>query len=90
METSESERRIMRALDEVYMIDPCIGSRRLAVKLREGYGMETNRLESRTQQHFFNVGFQWSRLAALDLARFWHWNKKRFRVFSRLQFSFHN
>ena len=35
METSESERRIMRALDEVYMIDPCMGSRRLVDKLRE-------------------------------------------------------
>ena len=43
MEQSESDRKIIRALDEIYMIDPCMGTRRLVVKLREDYGIETNR-----------------------------------------------
>ena len=43
MKQSEEERNLKRALDEIYMIDPCMGSRRLVVKLREDYGIETNR-----------------------------------------------
>ena len=43
MEQSDSDRRIIRSLDEIYMIDPCMGTRRLVVKLREDYGIETNR-----------------------------------------------
>ena len=43
MEQSESDRRMIRALDEIYLIDPCMGSRRLVGKLLDDYGIESNR-----------------------------------------------
>ena len=43
MKQSEEERNLKRALDEIYMIDPCMGSRRLVTKLSEDYGMGSNR-----------------------------------------------
>lgn len=61
METSESERRIMRALDEVYMIDPCMGSRRLVVKLREGYGLETHRKQVQRLRREMGIETIWCR-----------------------------
>ena len=41
MKQSEEERKLARALDKIYMIDPCMGSRRLVTKLNEGYGIGT-------------------------------------------------
>ena len=61
METSESERRIMRELDEVYMIDPCMGSRRLVDKLREGYGLETNRKQMQRLRREMGIETIWCR-----------------------------
>mgnify|MGYP000542161867 FL=1 len=43
MKQSEEERALARALDKIYMIDPCMGSRRLVTKLNEGYGIGSNR-----------------------------------------------
>ena len=43
MKQSEEERKLARALDKIYMIDPCMGSRRLVTKLNEGYGIGSNR-----------------------------------------------
>ncbi len=43
MKQSEEERNLKRALDEIYMIDPCMGSRRLVTKLSEDYGIGSNR-----------------------------------------------
>lgn len=61
MGTSESERRIMRSLDEVYMIDPCMGSRRLVVKLRDGYGLETNRKQVQRLRREMGIETIWCR-----------------------------
>lgn len=35
--------RIKRLLDEIYMVDPCLGSRRLAAVLKRDHGVEVNR-----------------------------------------------
>lgn len=35
--------RIKRLLDEIYMIDPCLGSRRLVTVLKRDYGVTINR-----------------------------------------------
>jgi len=43
MKQSEEERALARALDKIYMIDPCMGSRRLVTKLNESYGIGSNR-----------------------------------------------
>lgn len=61
MEQSESYRRIIRALDEIYMIDPCMGSRRLVVKLREDYGIETNRKHVQRLRQKIGIETIWCR-----------------------------
>ena len=35
--------RIKRLLDEIFMIDPCLGSRRLVTVLKRDHGVEINR-----------------------------------------------
>ena len=40
---STGDLRIKRLLDELYLIDPCLGSRRLVVVLRRDYGIKVNR-----------------------------------------------
>ncbi len=40
---SEEDRRIKRTLDEIYLIDPCLGSRRLVTVLKRDYGLKVNR-----------------------------------------------
>lgn len=40
---SEEDRRIKRLLDEIYMIDPCLGSRRLVTVLERDHGVKINR-----------------------------------------------
>lgn len=40
---SEEDRQIKRRLDEIYLIDPCLGSRRLATVLERDYGLKANR-----------------------------------------------
>ena len=35
--------RIKRLLDEIYMVDPCLGSRRLVTVLKRDHGVEINR-----------------------------------------------
>ena len=35
--------RIKRLLDEIFMIDPCLGSRRLVTGLKRDHGVEINR-----------------------------------------------
>lgn len=37
------DQRIKRILDEIYLIDPCLGSRRLVTILKRDYGIEINR-----------------------------------------------
>jgi putative transposase len=61
MEQSESDRRIVRVLDEIYMIDPCMGSRRLVVKLREDYGIETNRKHVQRLRQKMGIETIWCR-----------------------------
>lgn len=40
---SAQNRRIKRLLDEIYLLDPCVGSRRLVTVLERDYGIEVNR-----------------------------------------------
>jgi len=40
---SEEDLRIKRILDEIYMIDPCLGSRRLVTVLKRDHGIAVNR-----------------------------------------------
>ena len=40
---SEEDRQIKRRLDEIYLIDPCLGSRRLVTVLERDYGLKANR-----------------------------------------------
>ena len=35
--------RIKRLLDEIYMVDPCLGSRKLVTLLKRDHGVEVNR-----------------------------------------------
>jgi len=39
--------RIKRLLDEIYLIDPCLGSRKLVTLLKRDHGMEINRKRMR-------------------------------------------
>lgn len=43
VEPSEAETVLRRVLDELYLKDPCLGSRRLVTVLARDYGMEINR-----------------------------------------------
>jgi putative transposase len=52
---------MMRAIDEVYMIDPCMGSRRLAPKLQEDYGLETNRKQVQRLRREMGIETIWCR-----------------------------
>ena len=61
METSESDSMIMRVLDKVYMLDPCMGSRRLAVKLGEDYELETNRKQVQRLRREMGIETIWCR-----------------------------
>ena len=40
---SKEDLRIKRLLDELYMIDPCLGTRRLKTILKRDYGLVVNR-----------------------------------------------
>jgi putative transposase len=40
---SEEDRQLMRLMDEIYLIDPCIGTRRLVGLLKREHGMRVNR-----------------------------------------------
>jgi putative transposase len=61
MEQNESDQRITRALDEIYTIDPCMGTRRLVVKLREDYGIETNRKHVQRLRREMGIETIWCR-----------------------------
>ena len=43
VEEDPEEIRIKRLLDEIYLIDPCLGSRRLATVLKRDHGLKVNR-----------------------------------------------
>ncbi len=43
VEESEEDRRIKRLLDEIYLKDPTLGSRRLVTVLQRDYGLKVNR-----------------------------------------------
>ncbi len=40
---SEEDRELMRLMDEIYLIDPCIGTRRLVKVLERDHGRKVNR-----------------------------------------------
>jgi len=61
MEQSESDRRIIRVLDEIYMIDPCMGSRRLPMKLWDDYGIKTSRKQVQRLRRKMGIETIWCR-----------------------------
>jgi putative transposase len=43
VEESEEDRKIIRIMDEIYLEDPCMGSRKIVALLKREYGIEANR-----------------------------------------------
>ena len=43
VEESEEDRKIKRLLDEIYLVDPTLGSRRLVTVLERDYDLKVNR-----------------------------------------------
>lgn len=43
VEEGEEDRKIKRLMDEIYLRDPCLGSRRLVTVLKRDHGLEVNR-----------------------------------------------
>ena len=53
--------RIMRILDETYMIDPCVGSRRLATVLDRDHGIKANRKRIQRLRRKMGIETIWCR-----------------------------
>lgn len=61
VEESEENRKLMRIMDEVYLIDPCIGTRRLVTLLDRDYKMFVNRKRLRRLRHQMGIETIWCR-----------------------------
>ncbi len=53
--------RIMRLMDEIYLIDPCIGTRRLVKLLRRDHGLSVNRKRLQRLRRKMNLETIWCR-----------------------------
>lgn len=53
--------RLMRILDEIYLRDPCLGTRRLAPLLERDYGIKANRKRVRRLRQIMGVETIWCR-----------------------------
>ncbi len=58
---SEEDRKIMRLMDEIYLIDPCIGTRRMVALLKRDYGLKTNRKRIRRLRRKMGLETIWCR-----------------------------
>ncbi len=58
---SEEDRRIKRILDEIYLKDPCLGSRRLVTILKRDYDLRVNRKRLRRLREEMGVETIWCR-----------------------------
>ena len=61
-------RRLLRVLDEIYMKDPCIGSRRLAEVLERDYGIKANRKRIQRLRRKMGIETIWCRPQRTSMA----------------------
>jgi len=61
VEESEEDRRIKRLLDEIYLEDPTLGSRRLVTVLERDHGLKVNRKRVRRLRHEMGQESIWCR-----------------------------
>ena len=61
VEESEEDRRIKRLLDEIYLKDPTLGSRRLVTVLERDHGLKVNRKRVRRLRHEMGLESIWCR-----------------------------
>jgi phosphoglycerate dehydrogenase-like enzyme len=61
VEQSEEDRTLMKILDEIYMKDPCIGSRRLPEILERDYAIKANRKRIQRLRHQMGIETIWCR-----------------------------
>jgi len=57
----EEDAEVMRLLDEIYMKDPCLGSRRLAALLERDHGVKTNRKRVQRLRRKMGIETIWCR-----------------------------
>lgn len=57
----DEDMRLMRILDEIYMIDPCIGSRRLVTLLEREHGIKANRKRIQRLRRKMGIETIWCR-----------------------------
>ncbi len=58
---SDEDRDLMRLLDEIYLIDPCLGTRRLVTLLKRDYGLTENRKRIRRLRQKMGLEAIWCR-----------------------------
>jgi len=58
---SQEDRNLMRILDEIYLIDPCLGTRRLVTLLKRDYGLTENRKRIRRLRQKMGLEAIWCR-----------------------------
>jgi len=61
VEESEEDRRLKRLLDEIYLEDPTLGSRRLVTVLERDHGLKVNRKRVRRLRHEMGQESIWCR-----------------------------
>jgi putative transposase len=61
VEESEEDRQIMRIMDEIYMKDPCVGSRRLVTLLEREHGITVNRKRLQRLRRKMGIETIWCR-----------------------------
>jgi putative transposase len=61
VEEDPEDTRIMRILDEIYMTDPCIGSRRLGTLLEREHGIKANRKRIQRLRRKMGIETIWCR-----------------------------
>lgn len=61
VEPSQEELRLMRLMDEIYLIDPCVGTRRLIDVLRRDHGLQVNRKRLQRLRRKMGLETIWTR-----------------------------
>lgn len=61
VEESREDRRLMRVMDEIYMENPCMGSRRLATVLERDHGIKANRKRIQRLRRKMGIETIWCR-----------------------------
>jgi putative transposase len=69
---SEEDRELMRLMDEIYLIDPCIGTRRLVKVLERDHGRKVNRKRLRRLRREMGLETIWCRPRNTSAPDKWH------------------